>query len=84
MLRPRIRIPLWAAAALPVAAYIFRSVVVRGGDFRPDLPVDAIVAATLFIGIAVTAWYRSGSAKATDEQVAREQDREGESADERG
>lgn len=83
MLRPRIRIPLWAAAAVPAAAYLFRSIVVRGGDFRPDLPVDAIIAAMLVVGIAITAWYRSGSAKAADEQVAREQDGEGESADER-
>lgn len=40
-MRPRIRIPLWAAAALPAAAYVFRAIL-RGFDFRPDLPMDAV------------------------------------------
>lgn len=38
--------PLWAAAALPVAAYLIRSVL-RGFDFAPDLPLDAVAFATL-------------------------------------
>ena len=82
MLRPRIRIPLWAAAALPVAAYVFRSVFLRGGDFRPDLPVDAIIAVLLVLGIAITAWYRARTPHAPDGKVASEQDDEGQSPDE--
>ena len=40
-MRPRIRLPLWEAAALPAAAYAVRSML-RGFDFRPDLPADAV------------------------------------------
>lgn len=45
-MHPRIKLPLWAAAVLPVAAYLIRSVF-RGFDFVPDLPLDAIAFATL-------------------------------------
>jgi len=45
---PEIRMPLWAAVAIPAAAYVVRSVA-RGMDFTPDLPTDAIV----FGGLAV-------------------------------
>lgn len=55
MLRPRVRIPLWAAIAIAVAAYLGRSVI-RGGDFSPDLPLDAIIAAALAFLILVRLW----------------------------
>ncbi len=42
--RPRFRLPLWAALAIVMAAYALRSLLMRGGDFSPDLPGDAIVA----------------------------------------
>jgi hypothetical protein len=40
--RPRFKLPLWAAFAIPLAAYLLRSVVVRSGDFSVDA-LDAIV-----------------------------------------
>lgn len=46
LLRPGIKIPLWAAVGLPAAAYLVRSIA-RGFDFRPDFPGD-ILAAGLF------------------------------------
>jgi len=47
--------PLWAAAAVPVAAYLLRSVL-RGLDFTPDLPADAVafsVLGLLILGVAI-------------------------------
>jgi predicted nucleotidyltransferase len=41
-LHPEFKLPLWAAVAIPAAAYLYRSVA-RGFDFRPDMPVDALV-----------------------------------------
>ena len=68
MLRPTIRIPLWAAAGIPVAAYVLRSAI-RGWSFRPDLPEDAVVALLLLALIAVVAWIRrsAGSDEAGDD-----------------
>lgn len=60
MLRPDIRIPIWAAAGVPAAAYVLRSML-RGWDFRPDLPQDALVTVLLIALIAVASWNRSAS-----------------------
>lgn len=46
MLRPRVKMPLWAAVAIVAAVYAVRSGL-RGWDFRPDLPIDAVIATTL-------------------------------------
>jgi hypothetical protein len=43
--------PVWAAVAAVAAAYALRSII-RGGDFRPDLPIDAILLAILAVLIA--------------------------------
>jgi len=43
---PRLRIPLWAAVAIPIAAYLLRSAL--RGSAAPDLPRDAIVFGILF------------------------------------
>ncbi|MGB4593871.1 MAG: hypothetical protein WBI63_08885 [Coriobacteriia bacterium] len=61
MLRPAIKIPLWAAAVIPVAAYVIRSVA-RGMDFAPDLPADAIVFGALVLVIAAAAIARRSRA----------------------
>ena len=58
--RPRVRLPLWAALALPAAAYVVRSVA-RGFDFAPDLPIDAIVLALLAVVVGAAAWIRRGN-----------------------
>lgn len=56
--RPRFRLPLWAALAIVMAAYALRSLLIRGGDFSPDLPGDAIVATTLVLAVAFVAYSR--------------------------
>jgi hypothetical protein len=59
MLRPRLRIPLWTAAAIVAAVYAVRAIV-RGGDFRPDLPTDAILivvfAALVLMRVLAARW----------------------------
>ena len=55
--RPRIRIPLWLAVAIVVAIYVVRSAV-RGFDFRPDLPADAVIFVLFVIVLAVVAYVR--------------------------
>jgi hypothetical protein len=53
--RPRLRLPLWAAAAIVAAAYLIRSIL-RGMDFRLEWPADA-VALGLFAAIVVMVAY---------------------------
>jgi len=55
--RPRIRIPFWLAVAIAVAIYLARSAV-RGFDFRPDLPADAVILVLLVIVLASVAYVR--------------------------
>jgi hypothetical protein len=43
LLHPRLRIPAWVAIAILASAYVIRAVFVRGGDFRPDLPLDLVI-----------------------------------------
>lgn len=57
--RPRPKLAVWAALAIVGAAYITRSVVIRGGDFRPDLPLDALVAVLLLAALGLVAWMRN-------------------------
>ena len=59
-MRPRLRLPLWAAAAIPVAAYAVRSLV--RGTASPDLPGDAVVIA--LVALALLLGWRYGSAAA--------------------
>lgn len=49
VLRPRMRIAWWAAVLATAAAYVFRAVVVFGGDFRPQLPADAVIGGLLAV-----------------------------------
>ncbi len=63
--RPRVRIPLWAALAIPGAVYTVRALALRAGDFSPDLPGDAItgallIAAVVLVGLARRAARDSG------------------------
>ena len=44
--------PLWAAVTIVAAAYAVRSGL-RGWDFRPDLPIDAVIATTLVALVAL-------------------------------
>ena len=58
LLHPDVRIPTWAAVAVVAAAYVVRAVLVRGDDFRPDLPVDLVVAALLALLLGLRAMLR--------------------------
>ena len=51
------RLPLWAAVAIVALIYIGRSAV-RGFDFRPDLPGDAVVLVLFVAVLAVLAYVR--------------------------
>lgn len=55
--RPRIRIPLPLAVAIVAAAYVVRSAM-RGFDFRPDMPIDAIAAALFLLVLGMVAYMR--------------------------
>ena len=55
--RPRFRLPLWAPFALAGGAYVVRSAV-RGFQFRPDLPMDAIVFVLLIAVVVMVRWQR--------------------------
>jgi len=54
-LQPRMRIPLWAAVAIPAAAYVMRSI--SRGSWGLDMPLDAIVLAGLVFAVVVAARY---------------------------
>ena len=56
-MRPRLRLPLWAAAAIPVAAYAARSMM--RGDASLDLPGDAVV--IVLVAAALLFGWRFGS-----------------------
>lgn len=77
MIRPNIRIPLWAAVALPAAAYVVRSLM-RGGDFRPDLPSDALAYFLLALVVVAVGIARSRTnlAHQVEESLAEEMDSE--------
>jgi hypothetical protein len=66
--------PLWVAVAIVAAAYVGRSAI-RGWDFHPDLPADAIVLALFLVIIALVAYVRAWATR--DEEDAEEAPREG-------
>jgi len=49
---PNVKLPIWVALVIPGAAYVYRSVQ-RGFDFRPDLPLDALVLAMFIVLLSV-------------------------------
>jgi len=53
VLRHRLRLPLWAAVAIPAAAYLLRAV--AWGTLAPQLPQDAIVFGALAIVLVLAA-----------------------------
>lgn len=68
-LMPRLRMPLWAAVAIPTAAYAVRSLL--RGSIAPDMPGDAVVLVSLGIVLALAARYRS-AAQRGDEDLSDE------------
>ena len=82
MRRPQVRMPLWAAVAVPAAAYCIRSIA-RGFDFSPDLPDDVLVfgmLAVLLLAVAIAR--RSNSAYLRNEELTNEVDGENHATDE--
>lgn len=67
--RPRFRMPLWAAFAIAGAAYVVRSIT-RGFDFRPDLPMDAILLVLLVLAVGLVGWLRADDARRDAEESA--------------
>lgn len=62
---PRLRMPLWAAVAIPAAAYAVRSLL--RGSIAPDMPGDAVVLASLSIVLALAARYRSAAQRSDND-----------------
>lgn len=67
--------PLWLAVVLPVAAYVVRSAI-RGFDFKPDMPVDAIVLALYAFVLAVAYFSRRAAAKEAEHDADAEEHEE--------
>lgn len=80
LFHPKSRLPLWAALAIPAAAYLYRSIS-RGFDFRPDVPSDIIVFAVFAVGLGAIAWSRRTLANERDDKTADEDHDEGGTAD---
>lgn len=62
--RPRLRIPLWAAATIPVAAYLGRSLITGSWALSA---ADVVVISALGIGLALAARYGSAAQRRRDE-----------------
>ena len=74
-MRPRLRVPMWVAVTAVAATYALRSIL-RGWDFRPDIPADAVV-----LGILVAlVLLRLAVARSVDSEGA-DEERQPEAAD---
>ena len=63
--RVRYRLPIWSALLIVSGAYVARSVM-RGFDFRLDLPLDPVVLAGVVVVFALVAWVRADDARRDD------------------
>lgn len=75
MLRPSLKMPLWAAVGLPAAAYVLRGIL-RGMYFAPDLPADAVVIGVWILVIAVAAAVRTSSTNHGGDELTDDMDDE--------
>jgi hypothetical protein len=66
-LRPRMRIAWWAAVIATAAAYAFRALFVLGGDFRPQMPADALIGGVLVVLLVARALVARWAARAEDD-----------------
>lgn len=73
MLRPSVKLPLWAAVGLPAAAYIARGII-RGMYFAPDLPVDLVVAGLWLFVVIIAVVVRSATTNSGEDHLASEMD----------
>lgn len=60
--RPTFRMPLWSVFAVLGAAYAVRSIL-RGGDWRPDMPMDLLVMALAVLAVVLVGVVRHGDAR---------------------
>jgi len=65
LLRPRLKLPIWAAIVIPIVAYTLRSID-RGFDFSLDLPDDLIAIAVWVIGVSLV-WVMRRTSSAPEE-----------------
>jgi hypothetical protein len=71
LLRPRIRIPLALAAAIAAVLYVLRAAL-RGFDFRPDMPQDAVALVAFLVLLSAVAYVRRHYAQRPSDDVAEE------------
>lgn len=64
-LMPRLKMPLWAAIGIPVAAYAVRSLI--RGSAAPDLPADAVVFGALAAVLLLAAFAGSAAQERHDQ-----------------
>lgn len=57
--RPHFRLPIWAALAIALAAYLVRAYLWRGGSLAPDLPADAVAFGVLIVALFLVRRARS-------------------------
>ncbi len=74
-LHPTFKMPLWAALALPVAAYLYRSIS-RGFDFGLDMPTDAVAFTIFAVAFGAVVWSRRMAAQPGDQEPPNEEDHE--------
>lgn len=67
MIRPKVRVPVWTVLVGAVALYVMRSVL-RGFDFRPELPLDMFI-----LGLLAAVLIAVGSVRADDARLDREE-----------
>ncbi len=79
MIRPNIRLPLWAAVALPAAAYVVRSLI--QGSFALELPLDLVAYGLLAFVIIAVGIGRARLAHEIEDERAYEVDGDDERAD---
>jgi hypothetical protein len=79
MIRPSIKLPLWAAVALPAAAYVVRSLI--RGSFALDLPLDLVAYALLAFVVIAVGIGRARLAHEPDDEGADQIDDDHEGAD---
>ncbi|HET6351913.1 MAG TPA: hypothetical protein VFG89_07285 [Coriobacteriia bacterium] len=66
--RLRLRIPIWAALAIPSAAYLVRSILIRHGDFSVDR-ADILVVSLVVCAVAAVVWMRHRADDEADASV---------------
>jgi hypothetical protein len=81
--RPRLKLPIWAAFGIVGAAFVVRSLVIRGGDFTVEASDIAVVALVSVAGALV--WFarrQQAAEEGEDQPDGHRQDEDRSSGDE--